>query len=143
WTGMIVGFDHDDESIFDSQYEFLREARVVHSMVGMLTAIPKTPLYDRLLAEGRIDLEDPPQYGTNIVPKRMSAEALRDGFIALNRRLNEPAEFFGRADSLYHDPQFQFNRAQRAYWKGHRLAWFAARAKDLVRSAVLYRRLMR
>ena len=45
---MILGFDNDDETVFDAQREFLREARITHAMIGMLTAIPKTPLYARL-----------------------------------------------------------------------------------------------
>ena len=52
---MIVGFDSDDTGVFDRQYEFLRDARIVGAMAGMLSAIPKTPLYDRLEAEGRLD----------------------------------------------------------------------------------------
>ena len=44
WCGMILGFDNDDETIFDAQREFIREARIAISMTGMLYAIPKTPL---------------------------------------------------------------------------------------------------
>src|SRR5262245_55273453 len=40
WCGMIVGFDHDDASIFDAQRTFLRESKVLHAMIGMLSAIP-------------------------------------------------------------------------------------------------------
>src|SRR5438128_11091548 len=32
WCGMIVGFDHDDPSIFAAQREFIRDARVAHVM---------------------------------------------------------------------------------------------------------------
>ena len=55
YAGMIVGFDQDDETVFDRQYEFLQKARVVGAMAGMLSAIPSTPLYDRLEADGRLD----------------------------------------------------------------------------------------
>src|SRR3954454_19418388 len=40
YAGMIVGFDHDDATVFDRQLEFLREARIVGAMAGMLSAIP-------------------------------------------------------------------------------------------------------
>ncbi|MBV8676022.1 MAG: B12-binding domain-containing radical SAM protein, partial [Planctomycetaceae bacterium] len=53
WCGMIIGFDHDDAMIFEAQRDFIREARIAMAMVGMLYAIPKTPLHDRLAAEGR------------------------------------------------------------------------------------------
>ena len=143
WTGMIVDFDHDDETIFDAQVEFLRDARVVHSSLGMLTAIPKTPLYDRLAAEDRLDLDDPPACGTNVIPLRLSREALCDGYIRVMQQLFDVTAFFDRADSLYHDTSFQFNRAQRAYWRRHPLVWLKAQTRYLVQSAVLYRRLMR
>src|SRR5262245_7628145 len=48
WCGMIVGFDHDDSRIFNAQREFMRQTDIMHAMVGMLAAIPKTPLYARL-----------------------------------------------------------------------------------------------
>ncbi|MEO8497694.1 MAG: DUF4070 domain-containing protein, partial [Planctomycetota bacterium] len=143
WTGMIVGFDNDDESIFDAQCDFLREARVAHAMFGMLGAIPKTPLHARLLAEGRLDFEDFSEYGTNVIPARMTREALRDGYIDVMQRLNDPVAYFDRVDSLYHDRSFTFGAAQRAYWKRHPLRGSVARAKTLIRCAVLYRRLMR
>ena len=55
WCGMIMGFDNDDEGIFDRQIQFVQESRISFSMSGMLSAIPKTPLHDRLAAEGRLD----------------------------------------------------------------------------------------
>ena len=45
WAGMILGFDNDDESVFAAQAQFLAEARVSTAMIGMLSAIPRTPLY--------------------------------------------------------------------------------------------------
>src|SRR6185312_982544 len=37
--GMILGFDHDDETVFDAQIELIAEARIIHVMLGMLSAI--------------------------------------------------------------------------------------------------------
>jgi hypothetical protein len=54
WCGMIVGFDHDDPSIFEAIPKFLAEARVSSALVGLLYAIQTTPLYDRLRAAGRL-----------------------------------------------------------------------------------------
>src|SRR5439155_9123715 len=53
-AGMIVGFDQDDASIFEEQYAFLQEAQVPIVMLSVLLAVPKTPLYGRLKAEGRL-----------------------------------------------------------------------------------------
>ena len=52
WCGMIVGFDHDDASIFDAMPKFIAEARIANVLVGLLHAIPTTPLYDRLRQQG-------------------------------------------------------------------------------------------
>ncbi len=77
WCGMIMGFDHDDATIFDSQLKFISEARIIQVMAGMLFAIPKTPLYDRLAAEGRLDLADEPGCGTNVIPLQLDRMQLR------------------------------------------------------------------
>lgn len=143
WTGMIVGFDNDETSIFHAQLEFVRQARVAHAMLGMLSAIPKTPLYARLLAEGRLDDNDQPEFGTNVIPKRMTRQQLLDGYIGMMQELNDVDSFFDRADSLYLDERFQFNRAQRAYWQRHPLQRARAWTFDVIRCGVLYRRLMK
>ena len=59
-------------------------------MVGMLSAIPRTPLYARLAGEGRLDGSDEPAFGTNVLPLRMSREELRDGYREVMRELYEP-----------------------------------------------------
>ena len=39
-AGMIVGFDHDDTSIFEEQFHFIQQARIPISMTGLLNAMP-------------------------------------------------------------------------------------------------------
>jgi radical SAM superfamily enzyme YgiQ (UPF0313 family) len=143
WTGMIVGFDSDDRAIFDAQLEFVRQSRVVHAMCGMLTAIPKTPLYDRLAQEHRLDFDDRPEFGTNVIPKGMTREELCDGYCRIMQELTDVDAFFDRADSLYHDSDFVFNKSQRAFWRSHPIRRTAEQAKTLVRCWVLYLRLMK
>ena len=103
YAGMIVGFDSDDESVFDRQFEFLRQTRVVGAMAGMLSAIPKTPLYDRLEAAGRLDnaAADDPNIATNVIPLNMSREAMRDGWVDLMDRLYDADNYFDRFDALF------------------------------------------
>jgi radical SAM superfamily enzyme YgiQ (UPF0313 family) len=103
YAGMIVGFDSDDETVFDRQYDFLRRARVVCAMAGMLSAIPKTPLFERLEAEGRLDnaAADDPQIATNVIPLRMTREAMRDGWLDLMDRLYDAESYFERFDDLF------------------------------------------
>ncbi len=103
YAGMIVGFDNDDETVFERQYAFLEKARIVGAMAGMLSAIPKTPLYDRLLAEGRLDnaAADDPNIATNVIPLKMTVEAMRDGWLGLMIRLYEAENYFARFDELF------------------------------------------
>lgn len=50
--GFIVGFDSDQADIFKRQFEFIQRSGVVTAMVGLLNALPKTRLYQRLQREG-------------------------------------------------------------------------------------------
>ncbi len=58
WSGMIVGFDHDDPSIFKAVPAFLSRARISTALIGMLHAIPTTPLYKRLKDAGRLHSDE-------------------------------------------------------------------------------------
>ena len=42
-TGHLTAVYSDDTRIFKAQHEFLRQTDIMHAMVGMLSAIPKTP----------------------------------------------------------------------------------------------------
>jgi radical SAM superfamily enzyme YgiQ (UPF0313 family) len=88
-AGMIVGFDNDDPSIFDEQFRFIQEARIPISMTGMLNAVPKTPLHQRLKDAGRLIAESVGDQFvfTNIIPKGMSRVQLYEGYKHLLERL--------------------------------------------------------
>ena len=103
YAGMIVGFDSDDETVFERQFQFIKQARIVAAMTGMLSAIPKTPLYDRLEAEGRLDnpAVDNPDIATNVIPLLMTRETLRDGWLDLMDRLYQVDNFLERFDELF------------------------------------------
>lgn len=60
--GFIVGFDHDDETIFERQYKFIQDAGIVIANIGILNALPDTKLYYRLKNENRLLCEST---GTN------------------------------------------------------------------------------
>ncbi len=119
WCGMIVGFDHDDAQIFTAQSEFIRQTDIMHAMVGMLSAIPKTPLHTRLKSEGRLDPDDDQVFGTNVIPLGMTREQLRDGYIGLMQELYDSEFYFDRLENLYLTRQFNFARHRYAYWHAH------------------------
>ena len=53
-AGFIVGFDHDKPDIFDRQIDFIQRNGIPKAMIGLLTALPGTRLYQRLREEGRL-----------------------------------------------------------------------------------------
>jgi len=105
-AGMIVGFDNDDPTIFDEQFNFLQRAGIPITMLSALMAVPKTPLYKRLKAERRLvkrtsSSKEPSQYagtngGTNFHPLHMTVEELKRGQQELCRRLYAPKAFAER-----------------------------------------------
>ncbi|MCA8922547.1 MAG: DUF4070 domain-containing protein [Planctomycetes bacterium] len=107
-AGFIVGFDNDDLSIFDLQYEFIQNNGVLLAMVGMLGAIPTTPLYTRLEAEGRLVEGDP---NCNFHPKQMSREELISNYWDLVERLYRPEAFLERYLHSYRLPEYHARRA--------------------------------
>ena len=141
WCGIIVGFDHDDEGIFESQRQFLREAGIAQAMVGMLFAIPKTPLHARLAAQGRLDPDDESPFGTNVMPARMSRSALRDGYVRLMEDIYRPDAYFERLESSVGNGA-PFAPARAKYWRRHPLARVKGQMRNAVRAAGLYIRLM-
>jgi radical SAM superfamily enzyme YgiQ (UPF0313 family) len=142
WCGMILGFDHDDASIFEAQREFVRESRIAHVMLGMLHAIPKTPLYDRLAAEGRLDPADRPAHGTNVIPQRLTPAALRDGYVRVFNDLYEPEAYFRRLEELYLDENVPFCPGRKRWERGRPWQRFKTFAVDVARAAGMYWRLM-
>ena len=90
-AGFIIGFDNDTLDTFEHQYRFITEAGIQSAMIGLLTALPKTPLYERLEKEGRLSAlehaSDNTRPGTNVVPKGMPYDAMMTSYIALYRRL--------------------------------------------------------
>lgn len=143
WCGMIVGFDHDDPSIFKIMPKFLADARISAALIGMLHAIPTTPLYDRLkLAERLNDDEDSDKYGTNVVPAGMSRETLRDGFLQVMKACYGADAYFQRLDAQFIDGNFKFILHHLPYWQGHRSAWAKRCILNYARFAVLVSRLL-
>lgn len=138
WGGMILGFDHDDATVFDAHRRFLVSARISMAMIGMLSAIPKTPLHARLVASGRLDPTDDPRDGTNVIPLRMTRRALSDGYVRLMAELYEPNAFFDRLDDLYVTGGIEIDRACRGYgarhpwWRGARVAQYCLEACGLM-----------
>lgn len=83
-AGFIIGFDSDTEDIFEQQKEFIESAAIPWAMAGFLQAPPTTPLFDRMLKEGRLLMEstatsnfDPPNFKTRL-PLPVLLQGLRE-----------------------------------------------------------------
>jgi radical SAM superfamily enzyme YgiQ (UPF0313 family) len=89
--GFIVGFDNDTLESFETQYRFIMNSGIQAAMIGLLTALPRTPLYERLQREGRLrttrDHSDNTKLATNVVPKRIDYNDMIAAYKSLYRRL--------------------------------------------------------
>lgn len=102
WAGMIVGFDADDATIFEEQYQFLQASGIPVVMLGMLNAPHNTALWHRLKREGRLESDETLANNlasTNIIPKQMSRTALYRGYAELLRRLYSPEAYLERLEA--------------------------------------------
>ncbi|MGH6866988.1 MAG: radical SAM protein [Methyloceanibacter sp.] len=143
WCGMIVGFDHDDPSIFDVMPKFLSDARISAALIGLLHAIPTTPLHSRLKQAGRLnDDEASGLYGTNVIPLGMSREELRDGFIEVMQACYGADAYFERLDSQFVDENFKFTLHHLPYWESQRWAWAKRCFFNYVKFGAVFARLM-
>jgi radical SAM superfamily enzyme YgiQ (UPF0313 family) len=96
--GFIVGFDHDPQEIFQLQYDFIQKTGIAAAMVGLLTALPKTQLYHRLLGEGRLDTSSTgnnTEAVLNFIPK-LDREFLINNYKRLMWTLYEPRTYYRR-----------------------------------------------
>jgi radical SAM superfamily enzyme YgiQ (UPF0313 family) len=142
WCGMILGFDNDDATIFNAQREFLQDARISSAMIGMLAAIPKTPLHERLANEGRLDPSDEPEFGTNVIPLQMTREELREGYVKVLNELYAPEAYFERLDQLFVTDKISMGEGRARYWKKHHWTHFKTQGMFAAQAFGLYLRIM-
>jgi radical SAM superfamily enzyme YgiQ (UPF0313 family) len=97
--GFIVGFDSDDETIFDRQFEFISRTGIAWAMAGILQAPPTTALFDRMRKEGRLieDSEATSNFSAPNFITKLPLPVLLRGLSRLLAELYEPAAFFDRA----------------------------------------------
>jgi radical SAM superfamily enzyme YgiQ (UPF0313 family) len=100
--GFIVGFDSDPPSIFEQQIRFIQRIGVVTAMVGLLHAVPRTPLYQRLKEQGRI-LKNSTGNNTdgtlNFIPK-MDGQLLINGYRQIVETIYQPRQYYERISTF-------------------------------------------
>ncbi len=113
--GFIVGFDNDGSDIFERQFEFIQKAGVVTAMVGLLSALPKTRLYTRMIAEGRLLRQSEgsnTEADLNFITK-LDSDFLINGYRRLMHSLYEPDTYYQRIRSYLSRYR---HRGQREYY---------------------------
>jgi hypothetical protein len=152
-AGFIVGFDRDTAKSFELQRRCILDSGIIVAMVGLLTALPKTPLFERVQREGR--LVEGAAHGdntgglSNIVPKSMSLAEMSAGYrrlwhelladSAIARRIRNKLAHFGAPPDVQRET---FAEGARIVWRlltrgiapgGPLRAWHFARSLPLRR----------
>jgi radical SAM superfamily enzyme YgiQ (UPF0313 family) len=101
--GFIVGFDADPADIFERQIDFIQKAGIPVAMIGLLTALPNTQLYRRLLSEGRLTGvskgNNTHDFEINFIPK-MPMKKLMEGYKHIISEIYNPKNYFERCLTL-------------------------------------------
>ncbi len=104
-SGIIMGLDTDTEDTPDRILEFINLSKIPMLTINLLYALPKTPLYDRLKAEGRV-IDDTgavehaqtsagPQRESNVI-FRMPYEQVRAMWLRTISEAYQPANLLER-----------------------------------------------
>lgn len=102
--GFIVGFDSDTHAIFDAQRALILDSPVPLAMVGLLMALPKTALFDRLEKEGRLRAtgsgDEGDQFGRANFDPAMDELVLLEGYAALLASVYTADAYYARVDAF-------------------------------------------
>jgi radical SAM superfamily enzyme YgiQ (UPF0313 family) len=112
----VLGLDGQTSEIFQQVLDFAIEVPLFEVQITVLTPFPGTPLYDRLLAEGR--LINPRQwdlctmFDVNFRPKNMTPDQLREGMYWLAEQLYSPDCVRERQQQFFEQLSSARNRSQ-------------------------------
>jgi radical SAM superfamily enzyme YgiQ (UPF0313 family) len=101
----ILGLDRQTPAIFQQILDFATQVPLYDVQITVLTPFPGTPLYSRLLREGRIlapgrwDLCT--LFDVNFLPKNMTVEELRQGLYWLAKRLYSESGLMSRRKPFF------------------------------------------
>jgi len=95
--GFILGFDNDKPSTFSGMVSFIQSSGIVTAMVGVLTALKGTKLFDRMDKEGRLlgGASSESNMDINFAPK-MPLKDLMDGYKRVVQSIYSPKNYYKR-----------------------------------------------
>jgi len=82
-ASLIFGLDSDTHEAFDVAYEFLTRSKPAFFQACVMTPYPGTPVFDKLLSQGRILTDDWNRFDASKViirPENISPEELLEGY---------------------------------------------------------------
>jgi hypothetical protein len=92
-ASFVFGFDHDQTDVFERTVRFAKDNAIEEAEFHILTPYPKSRLYERLDAEGRLLTADFSKYSTSSVvfrPANMTSEELYEGYIGAWKEFYPP-----------------------------------------------------
>src|SRR5262249_44519985 len=99
-SGIILGLDTDTPATVGNLLEFIEASHIPLLTINLLQALPKTPLYTRLAAAGRID--DSGRYDSNVVFARPYDAVLADWRHAIRQAYSPEAVYARFAWQMEH-----------------------------------------
>jgi radical SAM superfamily enzyme YgiQ (UPF0313 family) len=109
-AGFIFGLDHDDEGVFERTLQFCERNKIELPSFFILTPLPGTPVFQRIVSEGRLLHQDWANYnGATVVfkPKLMTEKTLQRGF---NWACKEAYSWGSILKRVFHPQQRFFTR---------------------------------
>ena len=107
-AGFIIGFDNDPLDIDHHLIDFIQDSGVPVAMTGLLTAVPGSPLYDRLKDEGRLLETDATREGNNTFEFAFNFRTVQepDALVkayknVLHEIYGKPENYFRRVETMY------------------------------------------
>ncbi|MBE0447622.1 MAG: B12-binding domain-containing radical SAM protein [Actinobacteria bacterium] len=99
----VLGFDADDNQIFEETANFIQDSGVAFAMINILTPLPGTRLYNQFVKERRILSDQWQNYDAEhvcMVPKNMSGEELLNGRTWLLKEISSYPALYKRLRNL-------------------------------------------
>jgi len=101
----MFGCDYDDDTVFESTVNFIKDTNIASPVINILTPFPGTRLFERFKNENRILHTNWSKYDISHVcfmPKLMSPETLQNGYIWARQQVYSYDSIFKRLKHLWH-----------------------------------------
>ncbi|MCF7861737.1 DUF4070 domain-containing protein [Candidatus Woesearchaeota archaeon] len=125
--GFIVGFDSDNQNVFQMVSDFIQKTGIVTAMVGLLNAPKNTPLFKKLQKQNRI-IGNPTGSNTdmsmNFIPK-MNMDDLMKGYKNILASIYSAKPYYDRV---------RYILSSKKFIKSHKLRFNFSSIKALVKS---------